>query len=200
MHADLTRKKVDRRWSVAFSLTDFVQSRLRSAKVEQIARQSKSRILLKNVGLSCYPLQCRKQLDIIWILCEFGLMPNRKSGRSVKKDANADEQSSRKYLVQTDVPAFSLEEALRVPRALSDDYGKNPTKPLRVAQALNLAPNSSTFRMLAGAAIAYGLTDGGSYSELISLTPLGRRIVAPTHEDDDQAALREATLRPRVFT
>jgi Predicted nucleotide-binding protein containing TIR-like domain len=111
---------------------------------------------------------------------------------------DADAPAGRKYLSQTDVPSYSLEQAIRVPLAIADNYGKNPTKPLRVAQAMNMTPSSSTFRVLSGSAIAYGLTEGGYNSELISITPLGRRIVAPTREGDDVAAKREASLRPRI--
>jgi hypothetical protein len=99
---------------------------------------------------------------------------------------------------QSDVPAYSLSKALRVASAIADSYGKHPTKPLRVADAMGLTPTSSGFRMLCGAAIAYGLTQGGYNADLISLTPLGRRIVAPTMEGDDLAARREATLSPRI--
>jgi predicted nucleotide-binding protein len=112
--------------------------------------------------------------------------------------SSSDEAGKRSYLSQTDVPAYGLQPALRVGQAIADSYGKNPTKPLRVAQAMNMLPGSSTFRMLCGASIAYGLTEGGYNSDLITLTPLGRRIVAPTKEGDDQAAKREALLRPRV--
>jgi hypothetical protein len=97
------------------------------------------------------------------------------------------------------VPAYSLAKALRVPQAIADNYGESPTRPLRVAEALNMLPSSSSFRMLTGAAIAYGLTDGGYNAELISITPLAKRIVAPTVEGDDRLALREAMLRPRVI-
>lgn len=107
-------------------------------------------------------------------------------------------ETKRKYLSQTDVPSRGLEQALRVPQALADNYAKSPTKPLRVAEAVGIQPLSSTFRMLCGASIAYGLTEGGYNSEAIALTPLGRRIVAPTKEGDDFAAKREALLRPRV--
>jgi len=121
-----------------------------------------------------------------------------------KKDTRAtatesDEAKGRKYLSQTDVPSYSLVQALRVPQAIADNYGKNPVKPLRVAEALAMSPGSSTFRMLTGASIAYGLTEGGYNSGTISLTALGRRIVAPTNEGDDLAAKREALLRPRVI-
>lgn len=116
-----------------------------------------------------------------------------------KAAAPATDQAPRKYLSQSDVPAHSLTAALRVPQAIADNYGKLPTKPLRVAQALDMSLTSAYFRMLCGAAIAYGLTEGGYASELITITPLARRIVAPTKEGDDAAAKREALLRPRVI-
>lgn len=115
-----------------------------------------------------------------------------------KAKAADSDTGGRTYVSQSDVPAYSLDQALRVAKAISDNFGKGPVKPLRVAEAMNVTPTSSGFRMLCGASIAYGLTEGGYNSELISLTPLARRIVAPTREGDDDAARREATLRPRV--
>src|SRR5262245_45994615 len=114
-----------------------------------------------------------------------------RSQRMAKKQVAREddgEDSKKKYLSQADVPSYGLDQALRVPQAIADNYGKNPTKPLRVAQALGMQPTSSRFRVLCGASIAYGLTDGGYNAELISLTPLARRIVAPTKEGDDVAA------------
>ncbi len=105
----------------------------------------------------------------------------------------------RSYVSQADVPASSLEKALRVPRAIADNYGYKPTSPLQVAVALDMQPTSSGLRMLTGAAIAYGLTVGGYNAEVISITPLGMRIIRPTSEGDDIAAKREALLRPRVI-
>jgi hypothetical protein len=96
------------------------------------------------------------------------------------------------------VPAYSLNEALRVAAAICDNYASKPTKPLEVAAAMNLAPNSSHFRMLTGAAIAYGLTSGGYNAVEISLTPLANRILSPMEEGDDLAAKREALLTPSV--
>jgi predicted nucleotide-binding protein len=107
-------------------------------------------------------------------------------------------EPSRKYVSQADVPGHSLEVALRVPRAIADNFGKAPTKPLRVAQAMGVSPGSSGFRQMCGAALAYGVTEGGYNSEAIALTVLGRRIVAPTKEGDDLLAKREAILRPRI--
>lgn len=103
------------------------------------------------------------------------------------------------YLSQSDVPAHGLRDALRVAEALRDQYGKQPTKPIDVARVLELGPKGSQFKMITGAAVAYGLTEGGGQASLIALTPLGRRIVAPTEEGDDVVAMREALMRPRVI-
>src|SRR5207253_732310 len=59
--------------------------------------------------------------------------------------------TSRSKISQADVPGYSLDEALRVPRAIADNYGYKPTKPLNVAAAMGMTPNSGPFRMIAGA-------------------------------------------------
>lgn len=116
----------------------------------------------------------------------------------MKNGSAAKPQKERSYVSQADIPGYSLEKAIKVPAAIGDNYGFKPATPLQVAKALDVQPSSSGFRMLAGAAIAYGLTNGGYNAETISITPLGMRIVRPTAEGDDLAAKREALLRPRV--
>ena len=105
----------------------------------------------------------------------------------------------RPKLSQLDVPAFSLEQCLRVPEAIIANYARRPTAPLKVAQAMNVQPKSSNFRMLTGAAIAYGLIKGGAQAPLIELQPLAVRILRPTKDGDDKAARREALLKPKVI-
>lgn len=106
-------------------------------------------------------------------------------------------QPKRKYVSQSDVPNFGIQEALRVPQALLE-YAGGPATPMQVAVALNMTPTSGTFRNLCGASIAYGLTSGGYNSQEISLDQLGRRIVQPLEEGDELIAMREAILRPRI--
>jgi predicted nucleotide-binding protein with TIR-like domain len=106
---------------------------------------------------------------------------------------------ARAYLSQADVPGVSLQKALRIPTAIGDNYGYKPSSPLQVAKALDMQPSSGPFRTLTGAAIAYGLTTGGYNADVVSITPLGLRIVRPTKEGDDLTAKREALLRPRVI-
>ena len=105
----------------------------------------------------------------------------------------------RAKISQADIPAYSLAEAIKVPRAIAENYGRKPTAPLKVAAGMNVQPNSSSFRMVTGAAMAYGLTKGGPNAPLIEITPLGLRVLKPTKEGDDLAAKREAILKPRVI-
>jgi Predicted nucleotide-binding protein containing TIR-like domain len=105
----------------------------------------------------------------------------------------------RAQLSQGDMPAVKLSEALRIPIAIRDNYGMQPATPVDVGVAVGIAPTSGSFRMLAGAAIAFGLTTGGYNAAEIALTDLGRRVVAPTEDGDDVVATREAFERPRVI-
>lgn len=108
-------------------------------------------------------------------------------------------QPTRQYVKQADVPAMELDDALRVPQAILDHYAGKPTTPLFVAKALNVDPKGSQFRLLTGAAIAFGLVDGGAQATQISVTDLARRILRPTADGMASVARREAVLKPRVF-
>lgn len=112
----------------------------------------------------------------------------------------ADEETKPKKssLAQSDVPSLSLDEALRVPRAIADHLGKQPGTPLQVAAAMGMKPTTGYFRTITAAALAYGLTNGGAFADAIGLSDLGRRVVAPTAEGEDGAARREAVQKPRV--
>ena len=107
--------------------------------------------------------------------------------------------SKRGYLKQSDVPAASLDEALRVAGAILEHYAAKPTAPLYVAKALNIDPQGRQLKLLTGASIAFGLTEGGAQAEAITVTDAAKRILRPTEEGEDLAERREAMLRPRVF-
>jgi predicted nucleotide-binding protein len=121
-------------------------------------------------------------------------MPAKKS-----KSGSVTPVPGRTRVSQTDVPRHSLDEALRVPKAINDGYAGRATKPLRVAEAMGIKPTTGIFRTITSAAEAYGLTKGAAFATEISLTPVGKRAVAPTSEGDDLVAKREAFLRPRVI-
>jgi predicted nucleotide-binding protein len=104
----------------------------------------------------------------------------------------------RSYVSQSDAPRFTLESALRLAEGLIENFGGKAAAPHLLAQAIDISPTSSNWKRICGAAIAYGLTEGGYNAGQISLTDLGRRIVSPTVEGDDAAARVEAALTPRI--
>ena len=105
----------------------------------------------------------------------------------------------RSYLPQSDVPMFSLDEAMDIASAIADNYAYHPTAPLEVAAALGLQPASSNFRMLVGASSAYGLTEGSYNATQISVTQLAHKILEPQDESERLQASRQALLRPRII-
>lgn len=121
------------------------------------------------------------------------------SGTFQNEDTVSSKQQDgkRSRLSQSNVPYYSLEEALRIPNAIGEEYALKPTSPLDVAAALGMQLTSSNFRMLTGAAIAYGLTEGGYSASFISITQLAHRILNSKNGDGIQAR-REAFLTPRI--
>jgi predicted nucleotide-binding protein len=104
----------------------------------------------------------------------------------------------RTNISQADCPNVTLEQSLKIAQGIWDHYAGKGAAPHNVAMALDLSPTSGGWRNLCGASMAYGLTEGGYAANEITLTELGRRIVAPTSEDDDSKALQQAALFPRV--
>ncbi|MBU4217173.1 nucleotide-binding protein [Candidatus Parcubacteria bacterium] len=117
----------------------------------------------------------------------------------MKKNESETVNFKKGYVSQSDVPSYNIENALRISRAIIDNYGGQPTKPLLVAKAMNVSLSSGPFRMMCGASIAYGLTVGGYNASVISVTDLGRRVIKPIVEGGDLIAKREAALMPSVI-
>jgi hypothetical protein len=115
-----------------------------------------------------------------------------------KQEASKQVVQKRAKVSQTEFPNNTLEQALRIAQAIWDKFAGKGATPLSIAMAMDLSPTSGGWRNLCGSSIAYGLTEGGYNASQITLTDLGRRIVAPTEEGDDDAAKVEAMLQPRL--
>ena len=98
--------------------------------------------------------------------------PAKKEAPQADSVGEEPKSPKRTKVMQTDVPAYSLDEALQIARAVLDNYAFKPTRPLDVAVAMGVAPSASPFRMLTGASIAYGLTEGGWNAAIITPLPL----------------------------
>ena len=103
-------------------------------------------------------------------------------------------KKSRENVSQSDMPRFPLEDALVLAKALRDNFASKGTTPINLAQAIKRSPSSSGWRILTGATVAYGLTEGGYNASEISLTNLGDKIVNPTEDGEDTAALLDAAF------
>src|SRR4030042_1680124 len=107
--------------------------------------------------------------------------------------------AKRIYFKQADFPQTDLQQAQKIASALVDNFAGKEGSPPDIALAIGLSPTSSAWAPLAGSSVAYGLTDGGVNANLIKLTDLGRRLVAPEAEGEDLAARLEAILQPRIL-
>lgn len=105
----------------------------------------------------------------------------------------------RSRISQSDIPNLPLEDALKIAKALWDNFAGKSAAPHQIAMAIDKSPTSSDWRVLTGSSIAYGLTDGGYGAAQISLKDIGKRIVAPTADGDDIVARAEALVQPRIL-
>ena len=101
--------------------------------------------------------------------------------------------------VQSDFPKDTLEEALRVPRALYEANGGQPLPPTETAIALGMSPGSSDLRVILSSSIKYGLTRGSFNTDRVTMEPLAQKIVEPKSREEAHAALVEAALTPETF-
>ncbi len=117
----------------------------------------------------------------------------------VKKSRNEPKRETRSRVSQSDFPNNTLDQAMRISQAIWDNFAGKGGAPHQIAMAIGMSPTSGTWRNLCGSAIAFGLTEGGYNAQQITLTDLGKRIVAPVEEGDESRALHEAALKPRIM-
>jgi len=122
------------------------------------------------------------------------------STKTTPEDVNTTSQKPKQSrLSQGACPSHTIEEALVIPKAIKDNYAGQAVAPLLVAEACGISPTSSNWRTLTGAAVAYGLTNGGYNSKEIAIAPLGESIVSPLKEGEEIIALKESVLKPTIL-
>lgn len=109
------------------------------------------------------------------------------------------EANAKKTKVERPFPRVALETALRIPLAIKDKNAGNPWPPEEVAKALKVGSQTGNFYYLTAAARDYGLTDGSSKTEKISITALGKKVAFPPSPAVEMAAKRQAFLHVGVF-
>jgi len=109
------------------------------------------------------------------------------------------QRTERRGKIKSDFPKYTLEDTLRVAKALQEANGGQPLPPTETAIALEMSPGSSEFRTILSSSIKYGLTSGSYNQERVSLEELGRNIVEPTSPESSQRSLVTAALNPPTF-
>jgi hypothetical protein len=107
-------------------------------------------------------------------------------------------KKKRAAAVSRPYPRRTIEEALKIPKALKEHNGGNPWAPGEVAKALAMGA-STAFFYLSASSRDYGFTEGTRDASVISLTPFGKQAVYPDSPENELLALRKAFLSIGVF-
>lgn len=96
-------------------------------------------------------------------------------------------------------PRHPLKEVLPIAEGIWTQNAGNPFDILDVAKAVGQSPTSGRFVQRLASSYRYGLTEGSPSTKVISLTPRGSSIVAPTAGTDVNAQLRKALVHSSIF-
>lgn len=122
--------------------------------------------------------------------------------RAAKKSRKAPAKKGTRPLksnTRRPYPRVTLEQAIKIPQAIKANNGGNPWPPEDVAAAVGLSVKNTDFFYLAAASRDFGLTEGSSNSDLISLTESGRDVVYAPGQEEEQKALKSALLKVDIF-
>lgn len=96
-------------------------------------------------------------------------------------------------------PIFSLEESIKIPKAIREFNGGKPWTPEDVAQALEMSRGTNDFYYLTASSRDYGFTEGSRETEKISLAATGRSIVYARSLDEEISGYKQAFLNIPLF-
>jgi hypothetical protein len=115
---------------------------------------------------------------------------------------NTKKATKRTKKVQERIPAdwlprHTLEQVTGVAKLLDEAFAGQPTPLSQLAKSLRMTPQSSQFRQLISSALGYGIVNKERANSL-TLSEIGRKIVAPRLENEAEEGLRRAALNPLI--
>ncbi len=122
-------------------------------------------------------------------------MSNAKDGNTTKIPPKNEETDRTRVIF----PKNTLKTTLKLAEAIQNNNAGLPYNRLDVAQALDYSPESSGFRTLIVSSSRYGLTQGSYVADKISLTELGRSIVAPRTDEERNEGILKALKSVELF-
>jgi hypothetical protein len=96
------------------------------------------------------------------------------------------------------LPRMTLEQALRVARALRDTLAGGPATWDQIAGAMGIGAKNQSNKYFLWSAQGYGLIDKDE--EMFSLTEIGRKILAPTRPNEEKEASVRALMTPIILS
>lgn len=119
--------------------------------------------------------------------------------KSPKRKAPKKAKAVARVVVSAEqLPRKSLEQALRVAKALREVLAGGPAKWEDIARAMGIAPGNQMNKYYLWSAQAYSLIE--KENETFSLSEIGRKIAAPTRPGEDKEASVRAVLTPIIFS
>ncbi len=132
-------------------------------------------------------------------IIESEALPSTEGAESVAPSTKDEGKSKRVSRPPKPFPNYTLEEALKVPQAISKNNAGNPWGSDQIATAVSMSAKSSVFYYYTTASRDYGMTTGTSRGKVIELTSLGRKIVYPETPDQEVSMLQQAFFNIDIF-
>jgi hypothetical protein len=124
--------------------------------------------------------------------------PGSTARKKQKRLGKGQQQVKRELISSEDLPKKSLEDALRIPIVIKDNYGKTGASWEQIAAGLGSSANTVNNKYLLWSATAYGIItkdDQGNYK----LSENGRKILAPTFDGEDREGIIKAIATPSIL-
>lgn len=124
----------------------------------------------------------------------------KKAAPKKKAAAKKTRKKSTASSTQWTFPKNTLEESIKIARAIEDKYAGNPTKAEDIVKAVGFNKTSDwRFLDLLKSANLYGLVSGTGQAATVSLEDLGEDIVAPSGSGQRSKALLKAFRKVNEF-
>src|SRR6266853_2211311 len=117
--------------------------------------------------------------------------------RRPKPHERTPAKSKRAQIASVGLPKKTLEDTLKVPGAIKDNYGTTGATWEQIASALETSANTVNSKYLLWSAVAYGIItkEGNIYN----VSETGRKILAPTYEGEDREGMIKAIATPSIL-
>ncbi len=115
-----------------------------------------------------------------------------------KKRAIQNEPKPKRKIASEDLPRKTLEEALRVAQVIKNDYAGSLATWDDIAKSLGFSPTNPNNQYFLWAATSYGIIEKTDNSQF-RLTEIGRKILAPTFDNEDREGKILAIGKPAIL-